>query len=1054
MADSLLEYTQPVTHYEQILGRLDQIIEAAYRERSRIGYFAALYHHVAVAFGAAIRAGIFEHNDLIQKLDVIFFNRYLEALGHYLRGHKPTPPWEVAFAATASAQPTVMQHLLLGMNAHILFDLGIAVAQVCPPAQLPQLEADFVTMNTVLGSLVDDMRRDMKRIWPGLDLFERALTPDEDGFMGLIVRGGRTLSWEFALAIAGTSGDEQRARIVSRARQVARQSRRFWKPPFPLNIAAGLVRLGEFESVRQTIATLVHRHHVAPNAPFNLRPPQGPRKKIAILGGGVGAITTAFALTDPENPQSGQYDITIYQLGWRLGGKGASGRNQEHNYRIEEHGLHIWFGSYDNAFRIIQKCYAELGRSPDAPLATWQEAFKPHSVYVLKEKIGTIWTNWVSSQPANNLTPGKDDPVLPAWNYVTLTVNLMLNLFTGSALMQASPTGNTHIDPPGFLEGIFERLGSELMADTLNVGLWLLRLAHQLADRSHGGSSFLAEKLGQQERAGLKQLGGMLKQVADPLFTAAHELNHAVLLGMLGQFMAWLWKQVKDSIPVNDEYRHTWIMLNFSYANLRGALHEDVLIRGFDVLNEYDYREWLAQYAFDDGGVTLNSSYMLAIYDAMFAYVDGDNVCPPDQPFPPKAKIEAGTAMRCGIRQFLMCKGAGVYKMQAGMGDTIFAPMYEVLKRRGVKFEYFQRVRGLHPSSDNRRIERISVSRQAEITPEQQARGGYDPLIIVNGLPCWPSKPLYDQLVDGERLRAEGIDFESYLTADHDLPERTLTLGEDFDEIVLGISLGALPYVCPELITASPRWKNMVDHVKTVRTQGFQLWLQPTAYEMGWATMDRPLGGAYDADPIDTWADMSHLIKRESWPADQYPQHLSYFCGAMRDEVPLPITPFGPMPDPSALKQGAANEQVKEMARALLKHRIMAWLPNAVIADAEGERDFRWELLVDPQHPHAAGEARFDAQYFRGNVQPSERYVLSVPGSSKFRLPANSPDEFANLFLSGDWTKNGYNIGCVESATMSGLIASNAMSGHPRLDHIVGLDLLSRRDPNAPLRNK
>src|SRR5262249_11337671 len=147
----------------------------------------------------------------------------------------------------------------------------------------------------------------------------------------------------------------------------------------------------------------------------------------------------------------------------------------------------------------------------------------------------------------------------------------------------------------------------------------------------------------------------------------------------------------------NSQHRHLWILLNFTYANIRGALHEGVLQKGFDILNEHDYRDWLALYAFDDHRVMLDSAYMLSIYDAMFAYVDGDNASPDGAGFPPKARLEAGTAMRCGIRQFLLCKGAGVWKMQAGMGDTIFAPMYEVLKGRGVKFKFFHRVRQLCP---------------------------------------------------------------------------------------------------------------------------------------------------------------------------------------------------------------------------------------------------------------------------------------------------------------------------------------------------------------------
>src|SRR6185295_7046378 len=82
--------------------------------------------------------------------------------------------------------------------------------------------------------------------------------------------------------------------------------------------------------------------------------------KVAIVGGGCAAMAAAFELTRPEH--AGRYAVTVYQLGWRLGGKGASGRGVAG--RIEEHGLHLWMGFYENAFRLMRECYEELGRDP------------------------------------------------------------------------------------------------------------------------------------------------------------------------------------------------------------------------------------------------------------------------------------------------------------------------------------------------------------------------------------------------------------------------------------------------------------------------------------------------------------------------------------------------------------------------------------------------------------------------------------------------------------------------------------------------------------------
>ena len=103
------------------------------------------------------------------------------------------------------------------------------------------------------------------------------------------------------------------------------------------------------------------------------------KEKIAVIGGGVGAISAVYAIMSrPELRE--RYDITVYQTGWRLGGKCASGRNQGLNNRNQSHGLHVWAGFYLNSISQMTGCYNELNanslRSPDAALGTFDKAFK------------------------------------------------------------------------------------------------------------------------------------------------------------------------------------------------------------------------------------------------------------------------------------------------------------------------------------------------------------------------------------------------------------------------------------------------------------------------------------------------------------------------------------------------------------------------------------------------------------------------------------------------------------------------------------------------------
>src|SRR5205809_724775 len=99
-------------------------------------------------------------------------------------------------------------------------------------------------------------------------------------------------------------------------------------------------------------------------------------RRVAILGGGMAGLAAAWALSDPDG--SDELDICIFEREPHLGGKGASTRGI--HGRIEEHGLHIWLGYYDNAFRLIREVYEELDRSttdPTCPVAAWQDAFAP-----------------------------------------------------------------------------------------------------------------------------------------------------------------------------------------------------------------------------------------------------------------------------------------------------------------------------------------------------------------------------------------------------------------------------------------------------------------------------------------------------------------------------------------------------------------------------------------------------------------------------------------------------------------------------------------------------
>ena len=117
---------------DQVIQQLDDIVDWSLSHNSRLGYFAALYRKVTLKVKEGINTGFFEDGPRMERLDVIFADRYLEAFEQNQKKIPPTRSWQFAFETCKRWWPIVLQHLLLGMNAHINLDLGIAAARTSP----------------------------------------------------------------------------------------------------------------------------------------------------------------------------------------------------------------------------------------------------------------------------------------------------------------------------------------------------------------------------------------------------------------------------------------------------------------------------------------------------------------------------------------------------------------------------------------------------------------------------------------------------------------------------------------------------------------------------------------------------------------------------------------------------------------------------------------------------------------------------------------------------------------------------------------------------------
>jgi uncharacterized protein with NAD-binding domain and iron-sulfur cluster len=685
-----------------------------------------------------------------------------------------------------------------------------------------------------------------------------------------------------------------------------------------------------------------------------------PGGKVAIIGGGMAALSTAWRLSEPGTRDHFE-SITVYQRGWRLGGKAASCRGP--NGRIEEHGLHIWLGSYENAFTLLRECYAQLDRGstdPIAPIQTWEEAIAPADNPGLADSLNGNWVTWHGTHPRDDSLPGDPDGMgreLTTVAFVERALRLVV----------------------AFAESLRETTPSQLT----------------LSASPDPPAARTSPPFDVEVRATL----AALLAVADPHF------SHAPAAKLAEHVLDAVRKAIDaDNRP---DRKRTWVLISLVVAAVRGILADSLITdaRGFTAINDEDFCDWILRHGAHPD--VLDSAMVRGVYDLVFGYRDGD----PRQP-----------AVGAGVMTFLLgqvlfgYRGAIFWKMTAGMGDVVIAPLYQALRRRGVTFEFFHRLDALHLDSTRQKIGTITMACQAELV---DGLDYYEPLVRVRGLPVFPKQPLTEQL----RTRAELNATESHFAVPDGDEIQTLQQGIDFDHVVLAVSIGMLPIVADELINDRPEWRDMTTHVRTVATQAFQIWLRQDEKSLGCA-MPGATVSAY-LPPFDTWASMPQTLWAEQWPPGARPHAVAYFCGSL--DAPWPTT------DDQSSYVYRYTEQVHNAAVRFLNDHVGLYFPNAVTEDG-----FDWHLLSGVNGER--GRAALDTQHVSVNIDPSDRYVQSVPGSDKHRL---RPDEsgYDNLVLAGDWTDCAMNAGCIEAAVMSGLQAANAVLGRHRFHRIRGLYL-------------
>jgi Family of unknown function (DUF5995) len=212
---------------EELITRMASLLEPLESAGDKRRYFHATYQRTTIAVAEEIRRGGFADPGWVEEWDVAFAGLYLDALEADLAGRAPSRPWAIAFGAPAGLPP--LRHVLLGMNAHINYDLPQAIVAVISDAEfddqalIARREEDHRAIDGVLASRVAAEAEELGRLSGPVPLLDRVLAPLNRLGTRRFLREARQKVWANATALsrARRQGPDAYERVLAQLEELS-----------------------------------------------------------------------------------------------------------------------------------------------------------------------------------------------------------------------------------------------------------------------------------------------------------------------------------------------------------------------------------------------------------------------------------------------------------------------------------------------------------------------------------------------------------------------------------------------------------------------------------------------------------------------------------------------------------------------------------------------------------------------------------------------------------------------------------------------------------------
>jgi hypothetical protein len=216
--------------YDPVVEHMQSLIREWEEASDQRAIFLSCYLMMTSNMLSAIEQKEFNDPAWVDRLLHRFAEYYFVALEAYEQEPTAAPPvWQLAHKATQEPGALALQKLLLGVNAHINYDLVLTLVDLLGPEWVALTEeqryaryADHCHVNDVIGATIDAVQDQvLEPSTPLMDVIDRALGPLDEMLISRLIRDWREKVWQNATRLLETSEPDEQALLIRQVEEEA-----------------------------------------------------------------------------------------------------------------------------------------------------------------------------------------------------------------------------------------------------------------------------------------------------------------------------------------------------------------------------------------------------------------------------------------------------------------------------------------------------------------------------------------------------------------------------------------------------------------------------------------------------------------------------------------------------------------------------------------------------------------------------------------------------------------------------------------------------------------